>query len=325
MSDPAPASNGQCSERTLEDVLALAHGALRVAVRDRLSAQGGLPELRDPDLALSRTLARMHRALGTSVSPRLTRPPGPDREGAPAGHLESGLLSLSHPLADRLAPVRIKYRHHALQTALSYGITDLMPTLAGARRITENVIGLLEFEDNDLQVRASVQRLEKLLEQVENLVEEPPATTKPTPPDYLSAVRQSLEVHARPLLRAVHDAHRLLREELVPMLAEPDSAMDSEMLTRDLSDDLDQAWAKAHDLSGAVKAVQKASNDFVGQDLRQANLEGARLAGVRWDASTTWPEEWEPLIRRASAPVDEEPGVLVIAAEPSTTRVPADT
>jgi hypothetical protein len=71
--------------------------------------------------------------------------------------------------------------------------------------------------------------------------------------------------------------------------------------------------------------VQAVSNDFVGENLRQANLEGTPLAGVRWNASTNWPEEWEPLIRRASMPAEEEPGVLIIAAEPCATRVSAET
>ncbi|MGW1116677.1 hypothetical protein ACWD5B_06150 [Streptomyces tanashiensis] len=324
MSQPARATSGQCPDQNLDVLLAAAHSSLCDAVHDRLSAQGGPPELRDPDLVLSRTLAAVHRALGTSVSQRLTRPAGLEHEGAFTSHLESRLPP-GHPLSGRLAPVRIKYRRHALQTAQSYGIKDLMPTLAGARRITENVIGLLETENPGTQVRPLVKHLEKLLEQVEHLTERPRATTKPTAPDYLCAVKESLEVHAQPLLRALHNAHQLLREELVPMLVEPDSAIDSEMVTRDLADDLEQAWVKANDLSRAVAIVQTVSSDFVGEDLRQAKLEGTLLAGVRWNATTTWPEEWEPLIRRASMPAEKEPGVLVIAAEPSNTKVPADT
>ncbi|MFB7359449.1 hypothetical protein [Streptomyces gardneri] len=134
-----------------------------------------------------------------------------------------------------------------------------------------------------------------------------------------------MEIHAQPLLRALHTAHQHLREELVPMLFETHSAIDSEMVTRDLADDLEQAWAKANDLSRAIAILQTVSSDFVGEDLRQAKLEGTLLAGVRWNATTTWPEEWEPLIRRASMPAEKEPGVLVIAAEPSNTKVPADT
>lgn len=70
-----------------------------------------------------------------------------------------------------------------------------------------------------------------------------------------------------------------------------------------------------------MSIVQTASNDFTGDDLRQARLEGALLTGVRWNASTTWPEEWEPRIRRASTPAGEEPGVLAIAAEPCNATV----
>ncbi|MFE5793702.1 hypothetical protein ACFQ8C_14165 [Streptomyces sp. NPDC056503] len=172
-------------------------------------------------------------------------------------------------------------------------------------------------------MHASVHRLESLLEQAGHLTgNTPPAGTPAS--DYLRAVRESLEIHAAPLLRAVHNARRLLREELAPMLADPSGATDPEMVTRDLADDLDQAWVKAQDLSRAVSIVRTVSNDFTGDDLRQARLEGAVLAGVRWNASTAWPEAWEPRIRRASTPTDEEPGVLVIAAEPCNAAVSAE-
>ncbi|MDQ0798080.1 hypothetical protein [Streptomyces sp. B1I3] len=323
-SDPARTAHGQCSDETLDALLKTAHKRLVIAVHDRLSAQGGVPDLHDPDLALSRTLSAVHRALGTCVSQRLAHQAAPDGEEVFTEHLE-GSLQPGHPLADRLAPVRIKYRGHALQTAQSYGLKDLMPALAGARRIAENVISLLEFEDALTQVCVSVQQLERLLEQAGHLTERRPASTAPPTPDYLRAVEESLQVHAQPLLRAVHNAQHLLQEELVPMLADPDSVMNSEMVTQDLADDLEQAWVKAHDLSRAVAVVHAVSNDFVGEDLRQAKLEGTLLAGVRWNASTVWPEEWEPLIRRASMPAEKEPGILVIAAEPCDTMVSAET
>ncbi|MEV8626495.1 hypothetical protein [Streptomyces sp. NPDC051079] len=220
--------------------------------------------------------------------------------------------------------MRMKYRSRALQTAQSYSPKDLLSTLAGARRITENVISHLESDSaQGAGVQASVHHLETLLEKAGHLTESSPPAATPAS-DYLRAVRESLEIHAAPLLRAVHNALQLLKEELEPLLADPSGAMDSEMVTRDLADDLDQAWVKAQDLSRAVSVVQAVSNDFTGDDLRQARLEGALLAGVRWNASTTWPEEWEPRIRRASTPTDEEPGVLIITGEPSNMAVTAD-
>ncbi|MFD5753157.1 hypothetical protein [Streptomyces sp. NPDC127033] len=322
--NPAPTTPEQCPGETLDALLKAAHKSLGVAVHDRLSAQGGIPELCDPDLALSRTLSAAHRVLGTSVSQRLIHEAGPEDEEAFTEHLED-CLPPDHPLADRLALVRIKYRGRALQTAQAYGLKDLMPALAKARAITEDVISSLEIEDTDTQIHISVQQLERLLEQAGRLTERRPPTTIRSPaPDYLRAVEESLEIHAEPLLRAVRNAQQLLQEDLVPMLADPDSAVDSEMVTQDLADDLEKAWVKAHDLSRAVAIVQAVSNDFVGEDLGQAKLQGTLLAGVRWNASTTWPEEWEPLIRRASTPAKKEPGVLVVAAEPCDTRVSAD-
>nr|WSW65168.1 hypothetical protein OG461_02590 [Streptomyces sp. NBC_00995] len=321
----ADTTHGQRPAGSLGDLLKAAHRSLGVAVHDRLTAQGGIPELCDPDLALSRTLSAAHRALGTSVLRRLVHEAVPEEEGTSSDHLE-GCLPPGHPLADRLAPVRIKYRGRALQTAQAYGLKDLMPALARARTIAEDVMSLLEVEDTDPHLSMSVQQLEGLLEQAMRLTGRRLPTTVGSPaPDYLRAVEESLEIHAQPLLYAVHNAQQLLLEELVPMLADPDSAVDPEMVTQDLADDLEKAWVKAHDLSRAVAIVQTVSNDFVGEDLRQAKLEGALLAGVRWNASTIWPEEWEPLIRRASTPAKKEPGVLVVAAEPCDTKVSADT
>ncbi|MEW2069717.1 hypothetical protein [Streptomyces sp. NPDC007346] len=322
--DPAHVTRGWRCDRALDELLAASNQALALAVQDRLSAQGGAPELRDPDVTLGRMLATAHRGLGASVFRRLTHLGSPEREQSSTEYL-GPFPPHGHPLADRLAPVRIKYRSDALQAAQSYGLEELMPALAGARSITETVISLLEFEEADTQVHASVQQLGHLLEQAGRLTERPPTdTAAPPSSDYLVAVEESLQTHAAPLQRAVHDARQLLREELVPMFAAFDSNMDAEMVTRDLADDIEQAWSKAHDLSRAVAMVQKVSNDFVGEDLRQARLEGTFLTGVRWNASTTWPEEWEPLIRRASTPLEAEPGVLVIAAEPSNTMVSAD-
>ncbi|MGW1202638.1 hypothetical protein [Streptomyces cyaneofuscatus] len=322
---PAHVTRGQRCDQALGRLLAAAHQDLAIAVQDRLSARGGAPELRDPDLTIGRMLATAHRALGASVLQRLAHQSDPEREQSPIEYL-GALPPHGHPLADRLAPVRIKYRGDALRAAQSYGLRDLMPALAGARRITETVISLLEFDEAGTKVHSSVRKLAHLLDQARHLTERPPTDTAADPPasDYLRAVEESLQTHAVPLQRAVHGARELLREELVPMLAEFHSDMDSEMVTRDLADDIEQAWSRAHDLSRAVAIVQTVSNDFVGDDLRQAKLEGTLLAGVRWNASTVWPEEWEPLIRRASTPLEEEPGVLVISAEPSNTMVSAD-
>ena len=50
----------------LDHLLAVVHDQLGVAVNDRINAQGGPPELRNPDLALDRLLAATH---GKGVAP----------------------------------------------------------------------------------------------------------------------------------------------------------------------------------------------------------------------------------------------------------------
>lgn len=324
MSDTARTNNARCADQALDALLTATLHRLDTTVQDRLSARGGVPELRDPDLALGRTLAAVHRGLGAVVAERLTDPAGPSLDEATEPLHTRFPFNLS--FADRLAPVRIKYRSHALQTAQSYCLSDLLPALADARQTAEKVIKHLEIDATGtfgFQVDVSVDRLESLLEQVGHLAESRPSVSISVS-GYLRAVHKSLEIHAVPLVRALHNAQQLVKEELAPMLADPSGAMDPEIITRDIADDLDQAWAKAKDLSRAVSVVQTASNDFTGDDLRQAKLEGALLTGVRWDAATAWPEDWEPRIRRASKPEGEKPGVLVIAAEPCSAGVSVD-
>ncbi|MFJ9432634.1 hypothetical protein ACIRQY_23675 [Streptomyces sp. NPDC101490] len=320
--DPAREAHGRHPDEALGLLLTTAHDRLVTAVRDRLSAGGGVPELRDPDLTLGRALAAVHRALGTSVSLRLTGEADRDADDASAEHPGS-LRAHGHPLADRVASVRIRYRGRALRTARSYDPGELMPALAGARRITGDVIELIGSDAADTRIPSSIRELERLLEEAEGLTEHDSAPADSTP-EYLRAVERSLAVHAQLLQRAVRDAHQLLKEELVPVFAEPVGHLGSEMVTRDLADDLEQAWVKAHDLSRAVAVVEAVSNDFTGEDLRQVDLSGVSLAGVLWNASTVWPEAWESFVIRASAPEGTEPGVLVVTADPCDTAASAD-
>ncbi|MFE5626785.1 hypothetical protein ACFQ8S_32555 [Streptomyces virginiae] len=96
------------------------------------------------------------------------------------------------------------------------------------------------------------------------------------------------------------------------------------MISQDLTEDLEQAHDKAQALHRVVIAVERVSSDFVGEDLSQANLNDVPLKGIRWDACTLWPVEWEALIRQASMPASGEQGVLIVATEPHDTVVSAD-
>lgn len=57
-------------------------------------------------------------------------------------------------------------------------------------------------------------------------------------------------------------------------------------------------------------ALAVASHDFIGADLRQANLEDVPLGGIRWDRTTRWPRSWLRRLRSLSTEV--EPGILRI-------------
>ncbi|MFD3353430.1 hypothetical protein [Streptomyces fradiae] len=98
----------------------------------------------------------------------------------------------------------------------------------------------------------------------------------------------------------------------------------ADMVVQDLAEDLEQAQGKAQTLRLVVAAVERASSDFVGEDLSRANLDDIPLKGVRWDAGTIWPDEWETWIRQASRPAGGEEGVLIVASEPHSSVVSAD-
>jgi hypothetical protein len=54
------------------------------------------------------------------------------------------------------------------------------------------------------------------------------------------------------------------------------------------------------------------------------DLEGVELEGIRWDASTAWPPDWEEPIWKASLAADTALGVLIVGAKPHDSTVPAD-
>ncbi|EIV96337.1 hypothetical protein [Frankia sp. QA3] len=90
---------------------------------------------------------------------------------------------------------------------------------------------------------------------------------------------------------------------------------------RDLARACDRARALAEaftvqpELDTAVNGallddLVRARNDFTEADLRDANLVGVPLIGVRWSLTTRWPPAWRELIEQRSEEV--EPGVFEI-------------
>ncbi|MEU0109478.1 hypothetical protein ABZ313_29550 [Streptomyces sp. NPDC006251] len=317
-----------CREDVLDTLLARVHDRLGTAVTDRVTAQGGPPELRPPDLALDRLLAAAHRSIGHAVTRRRSR----EARAALAQRnpeLEARLAERG-PLFNRPSPVRVKYRQEALRLARRYWPADLAAGMRAAVRMVQNLTDLLEgtartVADAELvveQLRESLRAMSRLPKP-----QRPPVTL--TGLDYLVAVESVL---AEPAERLLHDLHRiqqLLDEELEPAIltlesSSPGYVFGVDAVAQDLIDDLTQGCDQADALAKAVAEVERASSDFVGADLSSAKLDGVLLEGILWDATTVWPGEWESLVRRASLPSGEEQGVLIVAAEPSETVIHAE-
>ncbi|WP_427918685.1 hypothetical protein [Streptomyces sp. cg40] len=321
--DPRIQAEGRCKD-DLDMLLATTHTQLGTAISDRINAHGGPPELRTPDLALDRLLAATHRSIGSAVACRHSR----EARAAQAQRdlaLEARLAERG-PLANRPSSVRVKYRQEALRLARRYWPSDLAEGMRAAVRLVHNLIYLLENPSQPVaDVDAVVEQLREHLDAMARLPEPKRAPVTLTGLDYLVAVEWVL---ADPAERLMHDLHRirqLLDEELAPAIdtltSPPADLFGVDAVAQDLVDDLIQGCEQANALAKAVGEVERASSDFVGADLSDAKLEGVLLEGILWDAATIWPGGWESLVRRASLPSTEDQGVLVIAAEPSSTML----
>ncbi|MGW1761680.1 hypothetical protein [Streptomyces mirabilis] len=324
-SDPRAQELTRRTDDHLDALLATATKQLAIAVNDRIGAQGGVPELRHPDLALDRLLAATHRATGAAVAGRLFR-----EARAALTHrcltLEARLAARG-PLSSRSPAVRVKYRQDALRLAHTYWPLDLAAVMRAAVRIVQDLCDLLDHTSHPTQdAHRAVEQLGQRLQDMSRLPEphRPPATL--TGLDYLAAVESSLAEPAERLFYDLHNIRQLLDEELTPLISTLEGAERAYLLgldavAQDLIDDLTQGCDQADVLAKAVAEVEWACSDFVGADLSSAKLDGVLLKGILWDATTVWPGQWETLIRRASLPSDEEQGILIVAVEPSDSAV----
>ncbi|MET8138406.1 hypothetical protein ABZV24_42170 [Streptomyces sp. NPDC005251] len=312
----------------LEALLTAVHDDLGIAVNDRLNALGGPPELRSPDLALDRLLSATHRTLGTSVNRRLSRDVCDalvQRNAALQAHLtERGALSR------RPAAIRVKHREEALRLVRLYWPHDLAEAMRAAVRIVQDLCDLLSDTAQPMShVDTVLDNLRGHLEGISQLPESNRRLQFPARPDYLGAVEETLASPADRLIGELHSIRELLDEELAPTIEALETAGRSYLfgvnaIAQDLMDDLVRGCEEATALAKAVAEVQQASNDFVGADLTNAQLEGLLLDGILWDDTTCWPPEWEMRVRHASLLCDEEEGIRVVAAEGSDTIVHAE-
>ncbi|PPJ05433.1 hypothetical protein C5E51_23360 [Nocardia nova] len=74
----------------------------------------------------------------------------------------------------------------------------------------------------------------------------------------------------------------------------------------DLDQPSEQVAARLFDVADHLMYVERMLNDFTNADLRNVNLAGMPLDGVRWsEAATQWPADWREEIERDSIPVGE--------------------
>lgn len=315
-------------EKVLDELLAAACQQTENAVQARLTAQGGLPELRDPDLALARLLAGAHRQVGRAVSERLKamspQPVPAERNQVSASGGERSALMQSHAI------VRLKYRQEALAVSQAFWPRDLTTHLGAALVDVRRLVAELDYGNLLDPAVLGLGNLDRALRTV-SLLPEP--LKRPAPlagDDYIGGIEDYLDIYTARLFSAAGSVRQLLAEEVE---REPSTdktsgycvvVLEVTEVAQDLLDDLEKMNLYAAALARAVSKVEEASTDFRGADLRHAQLGGLKLKGIRWDKETVWPEEWQDRIFRVSELASEEQGVLVVGLEPRDSTVSAD-
>ncbi|MER7812952.1 hypothetical protein [Streptomyces sp900116325] len=314
-------SSDRAADR-LEALLTRTHEQLGIAVYDGLMSGGGPPELRDPDQMLGRLLAAVHRRTGDAVVGRLARR---HRRESGARAVVGRAAPAEGLLMRRSASVRLKYREQAMDCARRYWPLDVVQVMEDAVDTVQELIAGLEEEmlpdgacDRLLRVSRSMGRVLAL----PHPAQLPPALGGY---DYMEEVEDYLSTCTWRLVAEARRSKQLLDNELAPSFRAAEiSCLGMLEVSQDLADDLDLAHREALSLSRAVAAVEEASTDFRGADLQSVDLDGVDLEGIRWDASTSWPPEWEERIWRASLAADTGHGELIVGVEPSDSTVPAD-
>lgn len=124
---------------------------------------------------------------------------------------------------------------------------------------------------------------------------------------------------ARVLARFLRREHILLRIRDIGGGPTDDLRIDSALTgASDLADDdarTSSGQALGRSIAAAI-AFADALNDFTEADLRNADLAGLSLTGIRWSRATRWPPAWVEEIERLS--VEIEPGIFEIRGGTAT-------
>jgi len=87
------------------------------------------------------------------------------------------------------------------------------------------------------------------------------------------------------------------------------------------SSDVEQPFAEltialqhtpAEDHAQVLSWLRDTLDDLVGADLREADLTGVPLVGIRWSTDTQWPSAWADQIKRDSVQAEGADGIFVI-------------
>ncbi|CAL9562487.1 hypothetical protein [Streptomyces sp. enrichment culture] len=320
----AVSSARERADTLLEDVLSATYEDLGTAVCDRITAQGGPPELCEPDLALDRLLASAHRQMGVAIVKRISAVTM-ERKGSPSSLSERN--SPHRDLRDRPAELRLRHRQKVLTLGRLFRTPDMQQALRSALMSLEELHDLLEHREGR---ESAAGLMSKVIYRLGAMPSQhvSPASTR-ADDGYEDAVKACLDAPARRLAHRLHDIRRLTFEDLASYLPKHgnrvlESLGGATEVVQDLRHDVERALDEAVVLEDAIEAVMSASNDFCGADLQSATLEGISLRGVIWNLDTVWPVGWEDCIRRSSLPRNEAETELVIAAEPCARSMHAD-
>lgn len=282
----------------------------------------GRPRGRQVLAALGRRPVAVHRAADPEAASSPSPPPSGNPGSSPSSQVADLLLSLppatrlslrSHPEAlsialvfqTRLALDRARDLARGFDGALAL---DLAHALDGARDID---LARARTRDRDRDRAHAHARDRDLARYIARRLDRDRARDRDL--ELARALADDLALDALTRALDLDALTRALTRVLDRALA----------LTRDLDLDLDLDRALALDLDHAggfgltrvrylSSALDRALNDFTGADLRDADLPGLSLTGIRWSRATRWPPAWAEEIERLSVEIEPETGIFEI-------------